>query len=238
MSARALCASVSLLSVIACASSTGPRAAYSTAVLADGPLAYWRFEETAGVIVNDSSGNGENGNYMTGAALGASVGMARLGAAVLLHTTDDGAVSQSNAWSNATTVSAEAWIQPDSVTAPEDMIIIDKGEVWNLVIDPQGKPAFHLVGDVRASAAAAVQAGQAYHLVGTFGNGIVRLYVNGQLAGEATTSFNMVTRDNPVHVGRGLTAVRFEFYGVIDEVAIYDKVLSAAAVLRHYNAGR
>jgi len=238
MSAKASFASVSLLSVIACASSTEPRAAYSTAVRADRPLAYWRFEETAGAIANDSSGNGANGDYITGAALGASVGMARLGQAVLLRTTDDGAVSRSNAWSNVTPVSAEAWIQPDSVTAPEDMIIIDKGEVWNLVVDPQGKPAFHLVGDVRAGAAAPVEAGRAYHLVGTFGNGIVRLYVNGQLAGEATTSFNVVMRDNPVHVGRGLTAVRFEFYGVIDEVAIYDKVLSADAVLRHYNAGR
>jgi len=236
--AQAIFASISLLLVIACDSSTELRAAYSTAVLADGPLAYWRFEETAGVSANDSSGNARNGDYITGATLGASVGIARLGQAVWLQTTTDGVVSQSNAWSNVATLSAEAWIQPDSVTGPEDMIIIDKGEVWNLVIDPQGKPAFHLVGDVTVRAAAAVQAGQTYHLVGTFGNGSVKLYMNGHLVGEATTSFNLDIRDNPVHVGRGLSSVRFEVYGVIDEVAIYDKVLSPDDVLRHYNAGR
>jgi hypothetical protein len=32
--------------------------------------------------------------------------------------------------------------------------------------------------------------------------------------------------------------VRWEFYGVIDEVALYDWALSASAILAHYNAGK
>jgi len=237
--ARATFASLSLSAVLACDSSTEPRAAYSTIVRADGPLAYWRFEETAGVTANDSSGNGRNGEYTTDATQGASAGTARLGNAVLLQTTSDGVVSDSSAWSNVATVSAEAWIHADSVTSPEGRIIIDKGEVWNLGIDPQGRPTFHLVlGNVWVSAPDSVQAGRTYHLVGTFENRRAKLYVNGQLARDSTTSFALDTRDQPVHVGTGLSPVRFEFYGVIDEVAIYDKVLSADAVLRHYNAGR
>jgi hypothetical protein len=239
MTARRSFVSLALLSALACDSSTGPRADYSTVVLADGPLAYWRFEETADVIANDSSGNGRSGAYAPDATHAASVGIARLGRAVLLQTPSDGVVSDASAWSNVATVSAEAWIRPDSVTSPEGMIIIDKGEVWNLAIDPQGKPAFHLVlGNVWVSAPDAVQAGRTYHLIGTFESRRAKLYVNGELARDSTTSFDLDTRDKPVHVGTGLSPVWFEFYGVIDEVAIYDKVLSADAVLRHYNAGR
>src|SRR5215831_14920886 len=44
--------------------------AYSSAVLADHPVAYYRLGETSGTTAVDSSGNGSNGTYVGGVALG------------------------------------------------------------------------------------------------------------------------------------------------------------------------
>jgi hypothetical protein len=78
--------------------------------------------------------------------------------------------------------------------------------------------------------------GQLYHLVGTQENGVFRLYVNGVLAGEYASTQQLSLRDHPIRVGRGVSSP-FSFYGLIDEVAVYDRVLSGADVLRHYDAG-
>src|SRR5207248_8254630 len=48
----------------------GGGGAYSTTVLADGPVAYWRLGETAGTAIADSSGNGRTGTASGGVTLG------------------------------------------------------------------------------------------------------------------------------------------------------------------------
>ncbi|MGB0723168.1 MAG: LamG-like jellyroll fold domain-containing protein [Gammaproteobacteria bacterium] len=47
---------------------------YSSQVIADDPLGYWRFEETAGTTLADSSGNGYSGSWY-GAALQSGAGI-------------------------------------------------------------------------------------------------------------------------------------------------------------------
>src|SRR5580765_5800693 len=41
-------------------------AAYLDEVLADNPIAYYRFEETSGTTANDTTGNSNNGTYTNG----------------------------------------------------------------------------------------------------------------------------------------------------------------------------
>jgi len=49
--------------------------ALATAILAQNPIAYWKLDETSGVVVADSSGNGRDGTIGgTGVTLGATVG--------------------------------------------------------------------------------------------------------------------------------------------------------------------
>jgi concanavalin A-like lectin/glucanase superfamily protein len=212
---------------------------YSEEVRADQPIAYWRYEETTGSVAADSSGLGRDGSYFSNPVLNANVG-ARTGRAVTFGNNADAMVIE-GAWTNAPTLSVEAWIKPARVTSVEGVMIVDKGGSWNLIVQRDGRPSFHLPGlnESEAKGPQLLLVDNTYHLVGIFTRQIMKLYVNGQLAAEAVPPAALESQvGTPITVGGGLDPSRFEFSGVIDEVAIYDKELTAAAVLRHFNAGR
>jgi concanavalin A-like lectin/glucanase superfamily protein len=224
----------------ACGDGTEPRLrSYSEEVRADQPIAYWRYEETAGAVAADSSGLGRDGNYFSSPVLNADVG-ARTGRAVTFGNGADAMLIE-GAWTNAPTLSVEAWVKPAQITSFEGVMIVDKGGSWNLIIQRDGRPSFHLPGlnESEVKAPELLRVDNTYHLVGVFTLQKMKLYVNGQLAAEGTPPAPLESQLNtPITVGGGLDPSRFEFSGTIDEVAIYDKELPAAVVLRHYNAGR
>ena len=80
------------------------------------------------------------------------------------------------------------------------------------------------------------------HLVATFdqSGSVMRLYVNGQQAGSTTPPATLVNTPHEVSIGARKNAnssnYDLNFDGLIDEVAIYDRALSAAEVLAHYQA--
>jgi len=218
-----------------------PGSLYAAAVLADGPVAYWRFEEASGTIAADSSGSGRHGIYLEGIALGDSLGANPTGKAVSIEDDNQGVSVAYAAWTNLSSLTVEAWVRATSVTSSEGTIIVDKGSTWNLFLDVQGRPAFQFPGDVppETLGLTPLVVGQVYHLAGTFEAGVMRLYVNGAMVSEAT-GLGATIPSNPteIHIGRGLSLDRFGFRGTIDEVALYDKALSGAAILAHYDAGK
>jgi hypothetical protein len=208
-------------------------------VLSDAPVAYWRFEERCGAVACDFSGNDHHGTYIDEPILGQSVG-ANTGRAMSLENETDGMRVEYGSWTDMPAVSAEAWVRPSRVTSPEGMIVVDKGFTWNLFVDPEGHPAFQFPGDVppEVRSPTPVVAGETYHLVGTFQSGVMRLYVNGELVNEATVPISEIpSRDQPIHVGRGVGERRFEFWGVLDEAALYDRALPEEAIRRHFEVG-
>jgi hypothetical protein len=219
---------------------TGPETEtpYSAVVRADAPVLYWRFEERSDTLANDSSGFARTGTYIASPLLGASVGTLRTGVGLGLQNDSDGVQALPAAWHDLETFTIEAWVRPSRVTTPEGMIVFDKGEVWNLLIDKDGRPAFQTPGGLPETLATGpVLADQTYHLVGTHTAGTMKLYVNGVLVSQAPARRPIEARGTPLYVGRGMTPERWEFYGVVDEVALYGTALSADAVLRHYGAG-
>jgi hypothetical protein len=73
------------------------------------------------------------------------------------------------------------------------------------------------------------------HVVATFDGSNVKLYVNGQPVATGTSTSYAPNTSKPFTVGRGESS--FYFNGRLDEVAYYNKVLSAAQILSHYNSG-
>jgi hypothetical protein len=76
------------------------------------------------------------------------------------------------------------------------------------------------------------------HLVGTFDGSTVRFYVNGVLAGSASTGFS-VNAQRPLRIAAGATegAANSWLPGRVDEVSVYGAALPAARVQAHYSAG-
>ena len=90
---------------------------YSSEVLTDSPLLYWRFEETSGTSAADSSGNGKTGTYVSSPTLGAT-GLISDGVAVGLNGSGQYVYGPASETTTSTTqFSAEAWFKTTSSSA-------------------------------------------------------------------------------------------------------------------------
>ena len=77
----------------------------------------------------------------------------------------------------------------------------------------------------------AAQLGEWTHIVATFANEQKALYINGRLVGEGTAPLSLNTQ-RPLRIGGGATegAGNYFFRGMLDEVRIYNRALSAEEV--------
>ena len=75
-----------------------------------------------------------------------------------------------------------------------------------------------------------------YHLAGWFKDGEMRLYINGILQGKMYCSFVQNT-ECPLRIGAGATEgdPRYFFGGLIGEVRVYNRALSASEIRELYN---
>jgi hypothetical protein len=78
-----------------------------------------------------------------------------------------------------------------------------------------------------------------YHVVGTFNGSDMLMYVNGVLQSNTNNEISsIVSNKNPVTIGSfEVNNHDFWFNGTIDEVAIYNRSLSADEILNHYRLG-
>src|SRR3954451_13212963 len=71
----------------------------------------------------------------------------------------------------------------------------------------------------------------------TYDQATIRLYVNGQQQATFAYTGAITTPNIPVMIGRrGTTGAESWFSGTIDEVAIYNRALTATEVQAHYDA--
>jgi hypothetical protein len=226
--------------VAACDDPAGVEEGYVDVVLDDAPIAYWRLEETSGATAQDASGAGRHGAYVVGPQLGREVAP-ELGLAIHLTSSNagDGVRLEHAPWMNLTGGTFELWAKPDRVTYAEAIPMLDKANAWQLNISANGRPAFAVAGGGTAQSSTQLVMGSVYHVVGTYDAQSMRLYLNGELQAQVPTAGASLRASNEaLHIGRGLIAGRFDFEGALDEVAIYDAVLTPERIRAHYRAGR
>lgn len=224
---------------------------YSSEVLADSPLAYYRLGEASGTTVTDSSGNGRNGTYVNAPALGA-VGLLRndADAAVDFSGSNWAAVTAAT-WMENPYFSAECWISPDVVSgshaiinrADYDQSNTAAGRSWyihqsgNRLIYGVFESGFSTYYNSPAVGPTLV-AGTSYHVVLTYDGTTIRFYVNGSevhsqaMAGTLRPAAGIDLTIGADHAGN--IAERFD--GRIDEPAFYGAALSPARITAHYAA--
>jgi hypothetical protein len=198
-----------------------------------GAVAQWKFDEGSGTTAYDSSSYGNNAN-ISGAAWTAGISGWALNF--------DGVVNPANATPNLRFQSihgpsaVELWFKANALSG-ERRIFSDNCMEWGLYHSGSA-----LYGRAYWDAGGtAIQAGQWYHAVvvhehpAGLTNTIVKLYVNGAFAGQATGSVtqNGYT-DAPYYVGGdGCTAGTY-FNGIVDEITIWNRSLSAAEISNLY----
>ncbi len=227
--------------VTATFSASGPAPAYTQAVTGDGPVGYWRLDESTGTTAADRTGSNP-GQYRNGVMLGAPS---------LLTSDADKAASFSGAsqmvvvpssasLSLPTVVSVEAWIKPGALpTAGGFASIATKPESYSLQFNGPRMEFTIMQGGARRRVQAplgAVAVGKASYVVGTYDGTTQRLYVDGTQVASTGLTGAITTNGFSFNIGSWNTLGEF-FNGDIDEVAVYPGVLSAAQVANHRAAG-
>lgn len=229
----------SLLASAGVGATNGPVSAYRTAVMADGPTAYWRMNELAGTVMADETGTNP-GSYVGSPTLGAASPISD-GTAVTFNGTSQYATvpdSVSTRTDNRV-FSFEMWIKPVSV-GPVTQSLACKGSAagrdYYLYIY-NGTLSFNQPGATpNNDTTAALTAGVWQHVVLTWDGTAIRVYINGALVvTQARTLGAYTSSAQPMYLAAYFDTTT-GYSGSMDEFAFYQSVLPAARVTAHYNA--
>jgi subtilisin-like proprotein convertase family protein len=84
----------------------------------------------------------------------------------------------------------------------------------------------------------AIATGVWYHVAGVRGSNFIQLYVNGASIGQATVNFAQDYGNYPLYFGTsGESYWDHKLAGLLDEVSLYNRALSASEIAAIYNAG-
>ncbi len=212
---------------------------YEQAVVDAGPIAYWRFGETAGTTAFDYAG-GHDGlvadTVAMNAAGPASPAFPGLEAGNAAYAFDGAAASvEAGSLGLPGPLSVAAWVKPNALSG--DRAIAGENTSWAFKL-LNNELRFTTPGILdHNSSGAALTAGEWHHVAATFEPGAAdgaRFYVNGRFVSSATAS--ALTKGNSFFwVGTNQWTGQV-FDGVIDEVVVYNRTLSADTIAALYAA--
>jgi len=219
---------------------------YSTAVIADTPIAYWRLGETSGTTFADLIA-GRNLTMVQPPVLGQPGALvSSTDKAPVFNGTFHYAERASDPALNPTfPLSIELWGRWDggnptlncgllfnrNASAVKGYAIIKQANALNFYIS-------YGDGSSQRSILAAITQGQWYHLVFSHDGTRGRLYSNGIEVGTSVVSGYIPNDPQPLRIATPSYTLSPYFNGAIDEVAIYGYVLSPAQIARHYALGQ
>jgi hypothetical protein len=220
-------------------------ATYRDAVLdGAGLVSYWRSAERPGEARAADRARANRGRYQNGPRRGVRGLVASANRAVRYDGSNDQIrIPDDNSLDLTSSFTLEAWIKP--LSAPESATIMRKDNAYFLKAERTNVRLtfWDQSGRLRNLVARdELVVGRTHHIVGTYGEGTMHMYVDGKLVATATVPRGTVARKNgePLGIGRyGASRNGGEpFRGVIDEVAVYRAAHSPGEVAVRYAAGR
>jgi hypothetical protein len=217
-------------------STQGGTPTYRDNVLADAPVSYWRLGESSGTAAADLMGRNP-GTYTGGFTLGQAGALpGDPNTAVLLNGTT-GYVQAPNSTSLGLAdgpLTLEAWVRRNSVNRND--IIIHKGTgAYQMLLTSGNRLAL-----AKANTATIVQSTRTvtdtawHHVVATKNGAVSKLYIDGvDVTGTITNQTLINATSSALRLG---TDSGTWMSGVLDEVAIYNKVLTPQRISAHYAA--
>lgn len=206
---------------------------YDHEVLADGPTSYWPLNETAGTRAIDYAGTDD----ITLAASVKREGEGAEGAAAGYSSTFSGATAAGVARDRADaplSVSTELWFAStasgrllDFADPPQNA---DTAYDLGLDLRADGRLSFAMTSNTAIATEKAYNDGEWHHVVTTLGPEGSTIQVDGVVRASSSTS----TSTRPI-IG-GTWRLSNGFTGRIDNVAVYDRVLSASEITDHFTA--
>ena len=203
-----------------------------------GLVAAYAFEEGVGTSAADATGK-----LHTGAVSGATwITAGMYGKALSFDGVNDWVtVADANDLDLTNGMTLEAWVRPAALTGWKT-VVMKEGTTTTLAYslyanDGNPRPAITVrIGSVDRSAAgpSAVPLNTWTHLAATYDGATLRLYVNGVQVGNRGQTGNILKSSRALRIGGN--AVWGEYFkGVIDDVRIYNRALSATEIQADMN---
>ncbi len=204
-----------------------------------GPVAAYNFDANSGTTLADVTGRGHDGAIF-GATWSATGG--KSGGALSFDGANDWVTIADAADLDLTTgMTLEAWVRPAAVDGWRTVLLKESvgppaGLAYGLYAngaDTNRPGAFANTGggDQSARGTARLAANAWAHLAATYDGVTLRLYVNGAEVGSKPVTQALRQTGNPLRIGGNAVWGEY-FQGLIDDVRVYDRALSAAEVTR------
>lgn len=240
MNAPALLPDTDVAPTNAAIASPFPESLYAAAVEADGPVAYWRFEEGTGTVAGDSIGpvDGE----ISGATWISDTGVRGSSAALRLDGSDDHVyLGQPDALTTPA-YTAETWVRAGPVSG---LAYLYRSRWWGsgLNIEDDGTAFAWYSPDCRRSnvveifSPQRIDDGEWHHVVVTMDTTALVLYVDGVEAARGSGASQVCHDRGHFGFGRDANLARAHLDGDIDEFAWYDRALTPNDIRTHYCIG-
>ena len=216
---------------------TSPDFSLTMQSLNAGFTAHWPLNDLNGSTAADVSGNGHAGTLVGGPTWTPT---GRVGGALDFDGVDDGVeVTNAPALASPTALTLAAWINSRDPSATASQMVLGKysgavGGPYMLRLNGANRVRFR-AGNTQMTTSAVIPAANTwYHLAATYDGSELRVYVNG--VSVASLPAGAPQADN----GLKLTIGRFSdggspFNGLLDDVRLYSRALSAGEVLDIFN---
>ena len=202
-----------------------------------GLVAAYGFDEASGTSAGDASGSGNTGT-ISGATRTAT---GKYGGALSFDGVNDSvSIPDASSLDLTSAMTLEAWVQPTATTSWRTVLLKERPGGFGYALysgtDTNRPGAFAEINgaerETRGTAALALNAWT--HLAATYDGAALRLFVNGAQAASLAVGGNMTTTTGPLKIGGN--AVWGEWFkGLIDEVRVYAKTLTAAEIQADMN---
>jgi concanavalin A-like lectin/glucanase superfamily protein/Big-like domain-containing protein len=196
-----------------------------------GLVAAYGFGELSGASASDSSGKGSTGT-VSGATWAAG---GRFGRALEFDGVNDlVTVPDSSLLDLAPGMTLEAWVKPTTVSDWRTVLLKERpGQLAYALYasGDNGRPLAEVTAATQRDArgTAALPVGVWTHLAATYDKSTLRLYVNGAQVSSTAVTGTLLNASGALRIG-GNTVWGEYFSGLIDEVRVYERALSAAEI--------
>ncbi|MCX9024919.1 MAG: PGF-CTERM sorting domain-containing protein [Candidatus Methanoperedens sp.] len=214
-----------------------------TGAAVSGLVAEWHFDGSA----QDTSGSGNNGTIN-----GATFVQGISGQALSFNGVDNMVVVPHSPSLSLEKYTLEAWIKKDQNRGSETILIKRYGPSWmdnyGLSISPNGTVGASFYSpDIWTwfglESVRNISAGNWYHIAATYDRTALKIYINGVLDNSVNTQYTPYQNNQQLVIGRAcvgdpcvFSPSSPSFNGIIDEVRIYNRALSASEIQAEYNA--
>jgi hypothetical protein len=204
----------------------------------NGLVAHWKLDDTVGTAAADSSGSANHGTFVGNPTWS---DVAQLGNSLDFETSDGvDRVDAGNFAVKGSSLTLTAWIRQEDPLNDGRILIRSNGnnsadQSWGITVDETGEVDFRVMAGGtwhRIQASSVVTPGVWYHLASTYNGTTMRLYVNGaQVVSAAHPAGGKLDTNASRTVTLGDSPVGSRpFDGILDDVRVYDRVLTATEV--------